>query len=570
MSLNNLYENYPQLREEWDGDIEEMKKYACFSNKKVRWICKSGNPCHKWVDSVGHRTNRNDPRGCPYCSNQRTCPCDVCPNLYNRYPELREEWDGDIEDMRKSACGSSGKKMKWKCGTKHPCHKWEAVIHSRTSGNGCPYCSGLKTCPCDICPNLYNNFPHLRDEWDGDVEDMKKTSCGSSRKVNWKCKSGNNCHKWGATTSDRTREDKTDCPYCSGRKTCPCENCRNLYNNYPHLREEWDGDIEDMKKTPCSSNKKVNWKCKSGNPCHKWKSTILNRTYAENGCPYCSHMKTCPCKNCPNLYNNFPQLRDEWDDDMEKMKQTACGSAEKAKWKCRMNNHCHKWITSIRNRTNKDNCTGCPYCSMPSRKTCPCNTCVNLYNLFPQLREEWDSDIEEMKRYAWASNEKANWKHKFRNGYHRWIDTINHRTNADDPRGCPLCKNKTEAMLFEHLSSLNYIIEREKNYPWLEDRRRFDFVINNKTIIELDGAQHFIQVSNWQDPESTQDNDIDKMNKALENGLNVIRIHQEDVYYDRIDWRNEIKEAVEYMEDKTSELKFINEVHYEHFQVQED
>lgn len=417
--------------------------------------------------------------------------------------------------------------------------------------------------------NLYENYPHLREEWDGDIEEMKKYTCGSHTKVNWKCKSGNPCHKWSSAISSRAREKySSGCPYCCHNpKTCPCSVCPNLYNDHPELRNEWDGDIEDMKRHASNSGKKVNWKCTSGNPCHKWKAPSYNRI-KDIGCPYCSipSRKTCNCINCHNLYNDFPHLRDEWDGDLEEMKKHPSGSNKKVNWKCKSGNPCHKWPSVISNRTGKEP-RGCPYCSVPSKKTCRCADCPNLYNDFPHLRNEWVGNVEDMKNYPSGTEKKVNWRCVHG---HKWNSAISNRTSKGKTTGCPICVNKTEAILFEYLSSLNYVIEREKKYEWLEDKRRFDFVINNKTIIELDGAQHFRQVWKWRSPESTQDNDMDKMNKALENDFNIIRIHQEDVYYDRIDWRNEIKEAVEYMEDKTGEIKFINETHYRHFGIQEN
>ena len=43
------------------------------------------------------------------------------------------------------------------------------------------------------------------------------------------------------------------------------------------------------------------------------------------------------------------------------------------------------------------------------------------------------------------------------------------------------------------------------------------------------------------------------MNKALENYINIIRVHQEDVWEDRIDWKKELIDAI-------SEIKNGNEI----------
>ena len=67
----------------------------------------------------------------------------------------------------------------------------------------------------------------------------------------------------------------------------------------------------------------------------------------------------------------------------------------------------------------------------------------------------------------------------------------------------------------------------------------------NKIIIELDGLQHFEQVSNWSSPEETHLNDVYKMKCANENGYSVIRILQEDVFYDTYDWLTELRDDIE-------------------------
>ena len=67
----------------------------------------------------------------------------------------------------------------------------------------------------------------------------------------------------------------------------------------------------------------------------------------------------------------------------------------------------------------------------------------------------------------------------------------------------------------------------------------FDFCIEKyKIIIELDGLQHFKYVKNWNNnPEEARLKDIYKMNRALENGYSVIRMLQEDVYYNKYTWK---------------------------------
>jgi hypothetical protein len=57
-------------------------------------------------------------------------------------------------------------------------------------------------------------------------------------------------------------------------------------------------------------------------------------------------------------------------------------------------------------------------------------------------------------------------------------------------------------------------------------------------IDECDGAQHFVQVSNWTPPRETQERDAYKILCALQNGHHVRRQAQDDVWHDRYDWRD--------------------------------
>jgi very-short-patch-repair endonuclease len=60
---------------------------------------------------------------------------------------------------------------------------------------------------------------------------------------------------------------------------------------------------------------------------------------------------------------------------------------------------------------------------------------------------------------------------------------------------------------------------------------------NLNLIIELDGGSHFQQVSNWQSHNTTRENDIYKMKCAYDNGFSIIRIQQEFVFKNKLDWK---------------------------------
>ena len=105
--------------------------------------------------------------------------------------------------------------------------------------------------------------------------------------------------------------------------------------------------------------------------------------------------------------------------------------------------------------------------------------------------------------------------------------------------------NKTEGKLYEKINNIyNTLITQFTPY-WIKPKR-FDFCITElKIIIELDGRQHFQQVSKWSSPEEQFENDKYKEKCANENGYSVIRLLQEDVFNDSYDWNKELCEAIE-------------------------
>ena len=113
--------------------------------------------------------------------------------------------------------------------------------------------------------------------------------------------------------------------------------------------------------------------------------------------------------------------------------------------------------------------------------------------------------------------------------------------------GCPNCINKTEYKFYEKIKEIYPTIKRQYKVEWCKNKQRlpFDFAIEElKIIIELDGEQHFTQVSNWTSPEIQIEKDKFKTNCANKNGFSIIRILQDDVSKDKFDWLTEIQTNV--------------------------
>jgi very-short-patch-repair endonuclease len=109
--------------------------------------------------------------------------------------------------------------------------------------------------------------------------------------------------------------------------------------------------------------------------------------------------------------------------------------------------------------------------------------------------------------------------------------------------GCPSCINKTEFKFYNKIKELYPSIKRQYKVKWCKNKLYlpFDFAIEEyKIIIEIDGNQHFKQISNWTPPEVQIEKDKYKMKCANDNGFSAIRLPQLDISKDNYDWFNEI------------------------------
>ena len=203
------------------------------------------------------------------------------------FPELIKEWhptkNGSLQPS--SFTSGSGKKVWWKC-SKGDDHEWEAKIHERSKGRGCPFCAGKKISKNN---NLLLLHPELAKEWhptkNGNLQPSDFTT-GSSKKVWWKCPKGND-HEWEAYIKVRSKGH--GCPFCCGKKV---SKDNNLLVLYPELSKEWhptkNGSLQPSDFTS-GSGKKVWWKCSKCDD-HEWEARIADRAEG-HGCPFCSGRK---------------------------------------------------------------------------------------------------------------------------------------------------------------------------------------------------------------------------------------------------------------------------------------
>jgi very-short-patch-repair endonuclease len=126
---------------------------------------------------------------------------------------------------------------------------------------------------------------------------------------------------------------------------------------------------------------------------------------------------------------------------------------------------------------------------------------------------------------------------------HHFNTSLNNVTNLN--QWCPQCCNKTEQIVYEYLQT-KYITQRQVKFDWCKNKRHlpFDIVVNRNIIIEIDGQQHFEQISNWKSHIETQKMDFYKMQAAIDNNYRIIRIVQKDIFNNKFDWRILLDNAI--------------------------
>lgn len=347
---------------------------------------------------------------------------------------LGAEWSPKNKKDFSEYSNGHGYKAWWEhlceCGEKHI---WKTSITHRMVGTECPYCSGRSVCKC-------NSLAVLRPDLAAQLHPRnglkaEEISVSSSKKLWWLCSKAEckHPHEWKTTVS--SRNNGCGCPYCSGRKICPCNSLAVLR---PDLALQWSSKNKvTPEEVSLGSRKKVLWDCNKHN-CklkHEWRATVSHRTSGTN-CPYCAGKKICIC-------NSLAALRPDWAAQWHPKNRVApeevtLNYTKKIRWLCDKFScsHPHEWEATPNNRCQGN--LGCPYCS--GRVVCPCNSLIALN---PKLLLEWDSSNKENpEKISINSGVKIGWicKNHNCNIPHRWKARVVDRNNKG--YGCPFCGGK--------------------------------------------------------------------------------------------------------------------------------
>ena len=470
---NDLQTANPTLASEWNNEKNNGITPADVmpnSNKKVWWKCSKG---HAWQATI---SSRNNGIGCPYCSGRYAIKGEN--DLQTLNPTLAIEWHYEKNDGLTPAdvMPNSDKKVWWKC---KKGHEWQAIIGSRTRGNGCPICSSEKNTSFPEYALVYYLKKHglevihsyreqgyeldvyipvlrIAIEYDGYLWHKDKTQ--QDLEKNYKCtKDGIRLYRireglsplYDSSTDYVVHRSQKDLPIILEevlkeiigirvdvdlkRDAIAIEALREYTEKdssilllNPEMAKEWNyernGSLKPEQFAP-NSHKKVWWKCSKG---HEWQATIKDRNVG-NGCPYCSGRYTISGKN--DLQTVNPSLTKEWNYDKNDgltPAEVTPNSHKKVWWKCSKG---HEWQATIADRNNG---RGCPYCS---------NRMIlrgynDLQTVNPDLASEWNYEKNDgltPSEVMPNSHKKVWWMCS--NG-HEWQALIGNRHKGN---GCPQC-----------------------------------------------------------------------------------------------------------------------------------
>lgn len=282
---------------------------------------------------------------------------------------------------------------------------------------------------------------------------------------------------------------------------------------------------------------------------HTYKMQIKNTKY--NSCYFCNSYDLCKDYTCVFCYNKSfashpkSQFWDYVKNYPFTPRDVTIRSGERFFFNC---NICtHSFDCCVHDVVGSIYCRFCYSLDLCNERI-DCKICEKRSFAMNKKAKYWSrNNLFPPRHYAYWSSEICKFFCKRCN--HEFASTLN---NVSRGQWCPHCVNKTETKLLEWLNTIipPEYIRRQAKFDWcrkLDNNKRlsFDFLLYDFIIIELDGLQHFQQVHNWQSPEENQEIDIHKMKKALEKGYPVIRLLQEDVWYDRFDWKTALYNAIQ-------------------------
>ena len=294
-----------------------------------------------------------------------------------------------------------------------------------------------------------------------------------------------------------------------------CKNCRFIKDRkemFNRIKREFEKQECELLETEYINNRtKISYKCKCGNV----SDTTYNAFQKGRRCMKCYGTPKHTYKYVEDYFekNNCILISDEYQ-----------GNLENLEYICECGNYSEITFGNFQNGHRCMKCSGKEKYTYEYVKKCFEDISYTLINI------EYIGCNDKLSYICNKNHNNVTNFTKFITGYR-----------------CPKCLYKTEQIVNKFLEENYKNVIHQAKFNWCKNKTYlpFDFLLDDqKLLIEVDGKQHFIQVSNWISPEKTQERDIFKMKLAIDHDYSIIRISQEDIYNNTIDWKEMLKKNI--------------------------
>lgn len=342
------------------------------------------------------------------------------------------------------------------------------------------------------------------------------------------------------------------CGFCNGERLCldsSCDTCHEKsFASHP-MAIYWSLQNDKMPREVCKrSDKKFVFDC--GDCGHSFQTALFS-IQNDKHCPYCSNQRLCSEANCQVCLEkscaSHERMNASWSPmNPLKARDVFLQSNKKFMFDCVV---CHHIYTATPNHHIRYD-SGCAYCS--NKRLCEKEECITCFQ---------KSFASHPKVFCWSPTNPMMPRGVFKGSEqtarfdcetcHSSFDSKLY--NVLTGYWCPYCKKKTETILNAFLEA-EYPIKKQARFDWCRFSETgnimpFDIMRTDVPIlIELDGEQHFTQVSNWGKPEQVQQKDVEKIQYSIQNGYSIIHLLQQDVWKNHYDWKGVLREVMTSLE----------------------
>jgi len=422
---------------------------------------------------------------------------------FAEHPRGSQCWSNKNHPLRPEHFALNSRKKVWLNCDKCP-HTFDISCLNANAGKWCQYCCTPQKKLCDdikcnwcnkrSCASLSDK---IKNAW---MDSNDKTPCevllGSEYKVSLFCA---NCEHIFEKLANTLKKGSW-CSYCSKNnwKWCGKEGCEFCHN-----------------KSMAASHRVNNWSDKNKKKPHEVSICAAAKYWfncnkcIEEGAPY--HLfEVAPSKiSTYNCWCKYCSSKWEW-----------CG--KKGCEVCRKRSVASQSCAKYWSPNNKKK----PY-------EVPLASNIKYLFICPECKQEWGISPNNIKHGNWCSCKKNKTETKLL----KWLQKQPFKKKVKHqykPKWCSTeyhCIMKGEHKTRRYQYSYDYLITLENE---------------KQLIIELDGAQHYVDNIYFKTTALHQQiRDAYKERKARQHKLKVIRILQEDVYYDRNDWESNLIHMVD-------------------------